>query len=173
MMILAGDTQEMYVILQGIHGSLVPLLAGHRCGEKCAAMVGVIAGQDMLALWTTLDIVGQLAQSQGGIHRGGTAGGKKNAIEIARGLRRYAFSQLSLHRMNNGKGRGVTQAHDLRRHRICDLLPAIAGLHTPHTSRAIQHAMALLIINIHTFATHNNRRGVVVTQGRQVRPGMQ
>ena len=170
---VAGHAEEMHIALLGVHGGLVALLAGDGSRQEGAAVVGVVARQNMFALALALDVVGQLAQAQGGIHRGGTAGGEENTIEVPGGFSGNAPGQLDLPGVDGGKRGRIAQLHDLLGHGVRDLPPAIACLHAPHTGGAVDHAPSLVIGYVDALPAHDDGRGLVLPQAGQVSPGVQ
>ena len=167
-----GRGQMMHDVGGEAHVGLVARLAGDGGGQVRAAVIGVGARDDVAPGLLAQEVEIEMDEADRRIDRGRAAGGEEHAVEVARRVFRDAVREFD-RRLGRvlGEGRVVAHALGLRRHRVGDLVAAIADIDAPHAAHAVDHALAFDVIDMHALGAVDDQR-LLRADGAEVGPGM-
>ena len=147
--------------------------AAKRSAGHGAAVVGVVAADDGLALRLAAQVPIATHHAHDGVVRFGPRTGEERTVE----LRRREFGQHA-RQFNGGRVGALEEAVVVRQlqhlpiGRFCRFLAAIADIHAPQTSHAVEDAVAFRVPQIGPFGAHNDARAFR-RQPLEVREGVE
>ena len=138
------------------HEILVPRLARAGGGQIGAAVVGVMARDDVLLLRPAEHVVQEHREAQRRIDRGRAAGGEKDMPETVRRDAGQLVGQFHRRRVGHAPGAVIAQAAGLFGDRVGDLAPAVADIDAPHPGRPVDQPVAVGIGDVDAVAAGND-----------------
>jgi hypothetical protein len=150
---------------------LVPGLARAGGREVGAAVIGVVAGNDVLLVRPAQVVVEEPDEAQGGIHGRRAACGEEHVVEVARRQVRELLCQPGARYVAQAPGAVIGQGPDLLGHRLGDFSVAVAYVDAPHARRPVDHLFAVGVVDVDALGAGDDRalgRGV----GTEAVPGV-
>ena len=167
-----GGGKVVHGVGHEIEQAAVAGLAGDRGREIGAAVVGVLAGDDVFLLRPADVIEIELDEAQRRIDGGRAAGGEEDVAQVARRVSGEAGAELDGgRRRDQAEGRIVGDAPHLIGDRLHHLLARIADVDAPHAADAVEHAVAVGVDDIGALGLGDDHR-LARLRRRAVHPGM-
>ena len=167
-----GHRQVVDGVLLEIQIAAVARLAGDGGAEIGAAVIGIFPGDDVLLLRLAGEVEEVLNEAQGGIDGGGPAGGEEHMLQIAGRVFRQLGAELDgRRRRDQAEGRIVAEAPRLIGDGLHHLLAGVADIHAPHPAHAVDHLLAVGVVDIDALGLGDDQRPAGLRRA-QLDPGM-
>jgi hypothetical protein len=153
-------------------GAAIGRASGDRTREIGAAVIGIDPADDVeLGLLAAPRVV-VMREPNRRVVRGRAAAGVEDLVEVTRRQRGELGGKLR-RRHVGGVDEGIVEGHALRlrRHRLGDLGPAVAGVHAPEPADPVEIALAGDVGDIDSLGAVHDQRAVLLG-GVEMGPGM-
>ena len=146
---------------------------GRERSERCA-VVGELARDDLRPRALAPHVVVVAGQLPGGFDGLGAAGGEEDAVQVARGQRGDAGRKLDRGWVSVAPVDVETELARLLGSRLAQFGAPVAGIHAEQRRKAVEVALAVLVVDVAPFAAHDDRHLVVGVGAhpREVHPQM-
>ena len=144
----ADIRKKPHELVCGVHERSVAFLARHRCCQVGRAVVCLLTRDGDLLVRSAQQVVVELHKPQGTVDGRRPAGGEEHPVQIA-----WRHLDQALCQLRTGARREVPRAVErqldcLVGHCLCDLGVAVANLHVPHSTGAVDVALAVGVVEI-------------------------